>query len=95
MLPKGFELAQNYPNPFNPTTTINFSLPAASDARLDIYNVIGERVTTLINEFLPAGRYQITWNGRLTDGAQAPSALYLYRLEAGDFSQTRKMLLVK
>jgi hypothetical protein len=94
-LPRQFGLAQNYPNPFNPGTSIEFSLPVASRATVDVYNVIGERVTTLLDRFLPAGRYSINWDGANTDGKPVSSGMYFYRLKAGEFSDTKKMMLVK
>ncbi|TFH64068.1 MAG: T9SS type A sorting domain-containing protein, partial [Candidatus Zixiibacteriota bacterium] len=94
-LPRQFGLAQNYPNPFNPGTSIEFSLPVASRATVDVYNVIGERVTTLLDRFLPAGRYSINWDGANTDGKPVSSGMYFYRLKAGEFTDTKKMMLVK
>lgn len=90
IIPDGYSLGQNYPNPFNPVTTISFSLPNASVARLDIYNIRGQRVATLVNELLDAGDHVITW-----DASNLASGVYLYRLEAGVFSEVRKMTLLK
>ncbi len=94
-LPTNFQLAQNYPNPFNPSTVIRFSLPVAAQARLEVFNVLGKKVKTLIDQYLPAGDYQAYWDGKFADGSRAPSAMYFYRLTADDFSVSRKMLLVK
>jgi hypothetical protein len=94
-LPRQFGLAQNYPNPFNPGTSIDFSLPVASRATVDVYNVVGEKVTTLLDRFLPAGRYSISWDGDNADGKPASSGMYFYRLRAGEFTDTKKMMLVK
>jgi hypothetical protein len=94
-VPRNFELAQNYPNPFNPGTSIEFSLPTTSRATVEVFNVVGERVTTLLDRFLPAGRYSVEWDGTDASGKQTASGLYLYRLTAGEFTETRKMMLVK
>lgn len=95
VLPTRFALTQNYPNPFNPTTTIEFNLPNGAFTRLVVYNVLGQQVTTLVNETLPAGTYAVEWDGHAADGGTAPSGIYFYRLEAGSFTETRKMVLVK
>ncbi len=94
-MPRSFGLNQNYPNPFNPTTSIEFSIPMTSHARLEVYNLLGEKVNVLIDRNLPAGRYSVTWGGDDLAGQPASSGIYFYRLTAGDFSYTRKMMLVK
>lgn len=94
-LPATFSLAQNYPNPFNPSTQISFSLPRTSDVRLDIYNILGQRVTRLVNEKLSAGDYVADWNGYDRAGRTVASGIYFYRLKAGDFVETRRMVLLK
>ncbi len=94
-VPDAFTLGQNYPNPFNPTTTITFDLPAAAPVRLTVYDVLGRAVTTLKQGMLEAGRYTVRWDGRAADGTPVAGGLYLYRLEAGRFTQTRTMMLVK
>jgi hypothetical protein len=94
-LPSNFNLKQNYPNPFNPITTIEFALPRSGHVRISIYNTLGRQVRVLVNEPLPAGEYRITWNGRDFRGNQVASGIYLYRLEAGDFIVTKKMVLLK
>lgn len=88
--PKEFRLGQNYPNPFNPSTTIEFDLPRSSFVTLKIYNSIGEEVATLISESLHAGKYKTEFNGN-----SLASGLYVYRLQAGSFVQTKKMSFVK
>ncbi|MBD3258420.1 T9SS type A sorting domain-containing protein [candidate division GN15 bacterium] len=95
ILPKEFALHQNYPNPFNPTTEIRFSLPSRGPVRLDVINVLGQVVTTLVDEELSAGEHTVTWRGVSADGASAASGVYLYRLATLDQVQTRKMMLVK
>ncbi|MGH1362897.1 MAG: T9SS type A sorting domain-containing protein [Calditrichia bacterium] len=90
-----FELAQNYPNPFNPETTIKFQIPAAQKVTLQTFNVLGQKVTTLIDDQLSAGSYDMRWDGRSQLGNSVSSGVYFYRLEVGDFVKTRKMLLVR
>jgi hypothetical protein len=85
-----FELSQNYPNPFNPTTTISFTLPKASQTTLKVYNMIGQEVATLINGYQTAGLYFVDF-----DATKLASGVYLYKLQSGSFTQTKKMLLVK
>lgn len=86
----GFNLSQNYPNPFNPTTIINYSIPKTSFVSLKVYNVLGKEVAVLINEVKPAGNYNAEFNsGKIASG------IYFYRIIAGQFSSTRKMILLK
>jgi hypothetical protein len=85
-----FGLNQNYPNPFNSATTVQFVLPRASDVILEIFDVTGRKVITLINEKLSAGSHKINWNA-----AELASGIYYYRLQTGDFVKTRKMLLIR
>lgn len=87
---RDFRLRQNYPNPFNPTTTINFDLEVGGDVRLFIYNVIGEKVATLVNEPMSSGSYTVNF-----DASAFASGVYYYTLEAGVFRNTRKMLLLR
>jgi hypothetical protein len=93
-LPESFELKQNYPNPFNPTTKIVFLLPEASNVSLKIYDVSGRLVRTLVNESRPAGNYHLTWDGRDESGARVSSGIYFYRIVAGSFIKTRRMVLI-
>jgi len=94
-LPRRFQLYQNYPNPFNSTTTIKFDLPLAGEVTLEIYNILGQKVTTLINDDLPAGTHQIRWHGTNSAGESVASGIYLYRLKTADNLSTRKLLLLK
>ena len=89
-LPAAFQLFQNYPNPFNPSTTIEFALPQSGRVTLKIYNTLGQEVAVLVSKNMVAGSYQYTW-----DAGGLASGLYYYRLNVGDFVQSRKMLLVK
>jgi photosystem II stability/assembly factor-like uncharacterized protein len=94
-IPRTFHLRQNYPNPFNPLTLISYELPAETDVSLTIYNVSGQRVRTLVSGRQSTGTHKVQWDGRDERGNQVSSGVYLYRLEAGSFSETRKMLLAK
>jgi photosystem II stability/assembly factor-like uncharacterized protein len=90
-----FALGQNYPNPFNPTTLIQYQLSVVSNVELTIYNQLGQEVRTLVKERQSTGAYQIEWNGQDNMGKPVASGIYLYRLKAGSFIQTRKMLLLQ
>ncbi len=90
VLPAGFGLSQNYPNPFNPTTEIEFSLPEAGQVHLDVCNILGQQVDVLVDGQLDAGLHRVTW-----DGANRASGIYFYRIVAGSFSESKKMLLIK
>jgi len=95
-IPREFHLSQNYPNPFNPTTTIQFVLPTESIVTLEIYNMLGQRVTTLLNnEEFTSGSFNVEWNGRDTFGRPVSSGMYIYRINAGDFNATKSMMLLK
>jgi hypothetical protein len=89
-IPRDFALDQNYPNPFNPTTTIQFALPTESHVKLEVYNVLGERVASLVDETMQAGYYFERFNS-----TGISSGLYFYRVQAGDFVDTKKLLLLK
>jgi len=89
-LPQRFALNQNYPNPFNPTTEIRFDLATAAKVELCVFNTLGQKVATLMNESRPAGSYRVHW-----DGSGMASGVYLYRLQAGNFAETRKMVLMR
>lgn len=94
-LPETFTLAQNFPNPFNAGTTIRYTLPAQSEVSLTIYNVIGNRVTMLVDEMQSAGEYRIEWDATNATGSAVPSGVYFYRLETGGLVQTNKMILLQ
>jgi enterochelin esterase family protein len=89
-LPTSYGLAQNYPNPFNPSTTIEYSLPQAENVKLIIYNLLGEQVDVIVNEYQLAGKYKFSLSAN-----NLPSGIYFYSLTAGGFSETRKMMLLK
>lgn len=93
--PEAFTLAQNYPNPFNPETTIRFSVAQAAEVKINIYNLQGQRVKTLVSGIQPAGQHQVIWNGRDNDEMPVASGMYIYELQAGQFVEARQMLLLK
>ena len=94
-LPTEFGLHQNYPNPFNPNTIVAYDLPAACHVKIEIFNILGQRVKTLVNESKTAGRYQVNWNSTDDNGRRVSSGIYLYVMKAGEYSRTAKMLLMK
>ena len=85
-----YELGQNYPNPFNPITHIRFNIPETGNTKLTVFNMMGETVANLVNGVVSAGGHTVSWNA-----ANMPTGVYFYRLESGNFTQTRKLLLVK
>lgn len=87
--PKEFELQQNYPNPFNSATTISFTLPVKAEVSLQVFDALGKKVATLVAEELPAGLHRVSWN------ADLPSGIYFYRLQAGKFADTKKLMLIR
>lgn len=93
--PISFRLHQNYPNPFNPATVIRYQLPVSAPVKLSIYSIDGQLVRTLVDEQKQAGLHHVVWNGRNDAGARLPSGAYLYRIEAGEFRDVRRMLLIK
>jgi len=95
VIPTAFALYANYPNPFNPTTNISFALPIDSKVSLKLYNVAGQLVRTLVNETMPAGNHTVTWDGSNSNGEKVASGIYFYKLNAGDFSKTMKMVMTK
>lgn len=94
-IPGTFELFQNYPNPFNPETMIVFHLPEDADVLLTVHNIMGQQVRVLNDEPREAGAYAVVWDGADDLGARVVSGLYFYRIQAGEFLRTRKMLFVK
>ncbi|MGC8654760.1 MAG: T9SS type A sorting domain-containing protein, partial [Candidatus Kryptoniota bacterium] len=89
-LPAHFSLNQNYPNPFNPATNISFSIPSKSFVSLKVFDALGREVATLLSEELPPGMYSQQWNAQ-----GFPSGVYFYRLQAGSFTDTKKLILLK
>ena len=94
-LPSEYSLSQNYPNPFNPTTTIQFSLPTSGQARIEIFNILGELVATPFNGVATAGENTVVWDGTNSAGQTVSSGIYFYRLTADTYTETKKMTLLK
>jgi hypothetical protein len=89
-VPTAYALDQNFPNPFNPSTKINYSLPVEGFVTLDVYNSIGQKVATLVNETKTAGNYTVNF-----DASDLTSGIYFYKINAGSFTETKKMILLK
>jgi hypothetical protein len=89
-LPREYSLFQNYPNPFNPSTEIRFGLPQQSDVKIEVFNILGQKVITLFEGLLPAGFHSVHWNG-----SNSSSGIYYYRITAGSYGDIKKMTLLK
>lgn len=94
-VPKTFTLSHNYPNPFNPSTIIKYQIPEASHVKLEIFNILGQKIKTLVNSKQPADYYLIEWDGKNDFGKAVSTGIYYYHIEAGDFNKTRKMILMR
>jgi len=94
-MPNDYALDQNMPNPFNPATTIGYQLPNAAPVRMVVYNLLGQQIKTLVNEQKDAGYYTVSWDGTDDLNRQVASGIYLYRIQAGAYSHTQRMLLLK
>ncbi|MCK5126556.1 MAG: T9SS type A sorting domain-containing protein [candidate division Zixibacteria bacterium] len=94
-LPGEFSLKQNYPNPFNPSTSIQFSIPKSSFVKIDIFNVLGEKVKNLSASNYSAGSHTVVWDSKDENGAEVASGIYYYMIKAGDFIESKKMVLLK
>jgi hypothetical protein len=95
VVPGRFSLSQNHPNPFNPATTMEYSLPARSFVALEIYNLLGQKVVTLVNQEMEAGVHQVVWDGKDSQGNKVSSGVYFYRIKADNFSEVKKMVMMK
>ncbi len=95
VIPANFVLAQNYPNPFNPTTSITYSIPNENFVNIKIYDMLGREVATLVNDYKNAGNHMVDWNGEDNSGQKVASGTYIYRITAGNFVATKKMVLLK
>ncbi|MDP2365613.1 MAG: T9SS type A sorting domain-containing protein, partial [Ignavibacteria bacterium] len=93
--PISFELAQNYPNPFNPSTKISWQSPVGSRQTIKVYDVLGNEVVTLVDEYRTAGSYEVDFQSGSVGGQQLASGIYIYRLSAGNFTETKKMVLLR
>ena len=97
-LPKAFALGQNFPNPFNPSTTIKYDIPEGSSdqqVRLSVYNIRGQKIRTLVDRLQGPGSYNVNWDGSDQSGRNVSSGVYFYRIEAGTYNATRKMVILK
>lgn len=94
-IPDEFNVSQNYPNPFNPSTSIKYSLPEAVKVNAAVYDISGQKIADLIDENQNAGSYEISWDGKNNSGIPVVSGIYLFRIEAGNYSRTMKMTLLK
>jgi hypothetical protein len=93
--PTDFSLSQNYPNPFNPTTNFQFTLPKSSHVKIEVFNIVGQKVATVVDGDMKPGEYTADWNGKDESGKTVSSGIYFYRMQAGDFSNMKKMVLIK
>jgi hypothetical protein len=94
-LPTDFDLSQNVPNPFNPSTIVEYALPRDAQVNISVYNVLGQHVKTLVDDMQRAGRQTVTWDGTDNSGSSVASGVYFYKIRAGDFSDTKKMVMLK
>jgi len=90
LIPDKYLLEQNYPNPFNPNTVISFQLPVSSNVSLKVFDILGNEISTIVNGYQPAGKYEFEFSG-----ANLPSGVYFYTITAGQYSETKKMILMK
>jgi hypothetical protein len=95
IVPLEYSLEQNYPNPFNPSTTIRYTLAHSASVELEIYNILGQRIKTLVKTVQPIGVYSVDWNGENEEGKQSPSGIYYYRIKTSEFTAVKKMTLIK
>lgn len=94
-LPEGFSLSQNYPNPFNPDTRLDYTVPRSEHVTIEVFNINGQRVRTLVDETVPAGQHSVVWDATSDSGERVASGVYLYRIVAGEVTASKKMTLVK
>ena len=95
LTPESFELYQNFPNPFNPETVIQFDVAKRTEMNISVYNLLGQRVKTLLNKNMAAGTYTLKWNGRDDTGSMLPSGMYFYELKSPLFTSVKKLVLVR
>ena len=94
-IPNNYSLHQNYPNPFNPITSIKYHLPVKTDVKIEIFDIRGNKVKSLLNQLQEPGSKSIQWNASNSFGEKVSSGMYFYRIETSDFKQTKKMILLK
>ncbi|MCK4385699.1 MAG: T9SS type A sorting domain-containing protein, partial [candidate division Zixibacteria bacterium] len=94
-VPEAFSLSQNSPNPFNPICEIAYALPTDCQVTLSIYNILGQKVRVLVDEYQDAGHKSVKWDGKDEQGQEVTSGVYFYRIQAGDFAQSKKMVLIR
>ena len=94
-LPDAYALIGAHPNPFNPVTTISYALPEQANAKVVVFNILGQEIRTLVSGVQPAGYYNVVWDGRDNTGIAVGSGVYLYRLTAGSFVESKRMTLLK
>jgi hypothetical protein len=94
-IPDDFVLSQNYPNPFNSGTAIEFNISRGGYTELEIFNILGELIATPLRRYLAAGEHRVNWDGRNASGNPTPTGIYFYRVTSGEFTETKKMILVK
>ena len=94
-LPNKYHLSQNYPNPFNPSTTIEYSIQNSGHVSIDIYNLLGEKVRSLVDELQSAGKYKLVWDITKSSSGPLPTGIYFYRMKSGEFQETKRLLLLK
>jgi hypothetical protein len=95
LFPRNFELLQNFPNPFNPQTRISYNLPRSSQVKVTVYNIVGEKVKTLVDEFQAPGRKLVYWDGTDDSGRRVASGVYFYKIQTGEFTESKKMIILK
>ena len=94
-IPAEFNVEQNFPNPFNPVTEIRYTLPRESYVNISIYNILGQKVKNLVDEYQSAGYKTVKWNGKNDQGQNVASGVYFYKIKAGDFTKVKKMVIIK
>jgi len=94
-LPENFTLFQNYPNPFNPTTVIKFSLPEDSWVKVEVFNLLGQKVKTLADKPVKKGMCEFVWDGKNQKGKEVASGIYFYKVKTDKFSDVKKMIMIK
>lgn len=95
ILPTEFDLGQNYPNPFNPSTKLEFAVPHNSNVNISVFNILGQKITTLVDNEYAAGYYSVDWDATSDDGSEVASGIYFYKIEADNYTNTKKLMLIR